>query len=643
MILQTNTKTLEDLCSQTLETASQAIHDAVTTHQVTASQHFMTASVRTDSNADLEDYTYDGVLENQLLSISLLICLGKRDCVERIIRKLDQFTHIRFHSLTKEEGWIRIEEYVQYQDDLWDDVTTTPHHEGTTNVQGKGTMAPNGLSEASLRTSSPTSCSKRTINKSKTSKPEAPTFAITTRSGISTQDPPFPALPRPETDNLIEKERSEDAEPSITQEPAPRPSILYQPSKTSNLPFPSRLKKQKNDDEDERLLSIFKQIYINLPFLEAMIHMPKGAKVLKDLLSHKEKLKKTASSVKLSEECSDIIQRSLPQKEGDTGSFILPCLIGPLAVKNALADLGASINLIPHSLFRRLGIFELKSTKISIHLADRSIKYPIGVCENLLVKVGKFIFPVNFIILEMEKDELVPIILGRPFLATARAAFDVHEGKLSLRVESETITFNIRKTMKSKYSRDDYLYCADHTAKTESVEPLEWRALENRLRPSNVEPPKLELKDIPEYRETKNRQTFQAHTLRQQNNKRSTRNYTTTEKELLAVVFAFDKFPQYLVLSKTIVFTDHSTLRYLFTKQDVKPCLIRWILLLQEFNIEFRDKKGAENLAADHRSRLENPDLGKLTRAEIRDLFPEERLMEISDENNEPWYADYAN
>ncbi|GKE46089.1 DNA-directed DNA polymerase, partial [Tanacetum coccineum] len=196
-----------------------------------------------------------------------------------------------------------------------------------------------------------------------------------------------------------------------------------------------------------------------------MIHMPKGAKVLKDLLSHKEKLKKAASSVKLSEECSAIIQRSLPQKEGDPGSFTLPCLIGPLVVKNALTDLGTSINLMPNSLFRRLGISKLKPTKMSIQLVDRSIKYPIRVCENLLVKVSKFIFPVDFVVLEMDKDELVPIILGRPFLATKRAVIDVHEGKLSLRVRSETITFNIRKSMKSKHSRNDYLYCADHTTK----------------------------------------------------------------------------------------------------------------------------------------------------------------------------------
>ncbi|GJV73023.1 reverse transcriptase domain-containing protein [Tanacetum coccineum] len=169
--------------------------------------------------------------------------------------------------------------------------------------------------------------------------------------------------------------------------------------------------------------------------------MPKGANVLKDLLSHKEKLEKAASSVKLSEQCFAIIQRSLPQKEGDPGSFTLPCLIGPLAVKNALADLGASINPMPHSLFRRLGISKLKPTRMSIQLADRSIKYPIGVCKNLLVKVSKFIFPDDFVVLEMDKDELVPTILGRPFLATAMAVIDVHEGKLSLR-EAQDVQVN---------------------------------------------------------------------------------------------------------------------------------------------------------------------------------------------------------
>ncbi|GJX58083.1 reverse transcriptase domain-containing protein [Tanacetum coccineum] len=121
--------------------------------------------------------------------------------------------------------------------------------------------------------------------------------------------------------------------------------------------------------------------------------------------------------------------------------------------------------------------------------------------------------------------------------------------------------------------------------------------------------------------------------------------YTTTEKELLAVVFSLDKFLPYLILSKTIVYTDHSTLKYLFSKHDAKPRLIRWVLLLQGFNIEIKDKKGAKNLAVDHLSRLENPNMGELAEDEIADKFPDEHLMilkaKINDE--EPWYADYVN
>ncbi|GJY34141.1 reverse transcriptase domain-containing protein [Tanacetum coccineum] len=121
--------------------------------------------------------------------------------------------------------------------------------------------------------------------------------------------------------------------------------------------------------------------------------------------------------------------------------------------------------------------------------------------------------------------------------------------------------------------------------------------------------------------------------------------YTTTEKELLAVVFSFDKFRQHLILSKTVVYTDHSSLKYLFSKEDTKQRLIMWVLLLQGFDIEIKDKKGAENLAADHLSRLENPDLGTFTEEEITDEFLDEHLMILKAElnSNEPWYADYVN
>ncbi|GJW08739.1 reverse transcriptase domain-containing protein [Tanacetum coccineum] len=121
--------------------------------------------------------------------------------------------------------------------------------------------------------------------------------------------------------------------------------------------------------------------------------------------------------------------------------------------------------------------------------------------------------------------------------------------------------------------------------------------------------------------------------------------YTTTEKELLAVVYAFEKFRPYLVLSKSIVYTDHSALKYLLAKQDAKPRLLRWILLLQEFDVVIRDKKVAENLAADHLSRLENPHQSELEKKEIMETFPLETLgiVTFRGDDNSLWFADFAN
>nr|GFC34080.1 reverse transcriptase domain-containing protein [Tanacetum cinerariifolium] len=121
--------------------------------------------------------------------------------------------------------------------------------------------------------------------------------------------------------------------------------------------------------------------------------------------------------------------------------------------------------------------------------------------------------------------------------------------------------------------------------------------------------------------------------------------YTTKEKELPAVVYAFKKFRSYLVLPKSIVYTDHPTLKYLFNKQDAKPRLLRWVLLLQEFDITIRDKKGAENLATDHLSRLENPHQSVLDKKEINEMFPLETLNMVSfrDDSSTPWFAHFAN
>ena len=126
--------------------------------------------------------------------------------------------------------------------------------------------------------------------------------------------------------------------------------------------------------------------------------------------------------------------KKVPPKLQDLGSFTIPFSIGNQVSSKAQCDLGASINLMPLSMFKRLRLGEPKSTIISLQLADRSYQHPQGIIENVLVKVGKFIFPAYFVILDMAEDDKVPIILGRPFLAMRKAQINVQEGELKLRV-----------------------------------------------------------------------------------------------------------------------------------------------------------------------------------------------------------------
>jgi len=135
----------------------------------------------------------------------------------------------------------------------------------------------------------------------------------------------------------------------------------------------------------------------------------------------------------MNKECSALIQLELPTKRRDPGSFHIPCAIGKTMFDRALCDLGASINLLPLSLVKRLQINEIMPTDVIIRLADKTQKQAIGVVENVLLKVGKYFLPTDFIILDMEDSHTHPIILGRPFLATARALIDVEKGELILR------------------------------------------------------------------------------------------------------------------------------------------------------------------------------------------------------------------
>ncbi|XP_052734103.1 uncharacterized protein LOC128196651 [Vigna angularis] len=180
---------------------------------------------------------------------------------------------------------------------------------------------------------------------------------------------------------------------------------------------------------------------INIPFVEAMEQMPTYAKFMKELLTKKRRF--SDETVELEAGCSAIIQKSLPQKSKDPGSFTIPVTIGTLAVGKALLDLGASINLMPLSMLRRIGDLEVRPTRMTLQLVDRSLKYPYGVAEDVLVKVDKFMFPVDFVVMDIEEDVEVPLILGRPFMKTAKVIIDVDDGKLKVRVQDDEVNFNV--------------------------------------------------------------------------------------------------------------------------------------------------------------------------------------------------------
>ncbi|XP_073138371.1 uncharacterized protein [Henckelia pumila] len=180
---------------------------------------------------------------------------------------------------------------------------------------------------------------------------------------------------------------------------------------------------------------------------DALSQMPNYAKFLKDLLKNKKKLN-DLTQVTLNEGCLAMMQNCLPSKSQDPGSFSIPCQIGNFSFDNVLCDLGSSINLMSYSLAQKLGIGNIKSANISLKFADRSIKYPRGIVENVLVKIDKFIYPVDFVVLDMDEDYEVPIILGHHFLAISRALIDVEKGELVLRMNDEQVVFSMLQSVR---------------------------------------------------------------------------------------------------------------------------------------------------------------------------------------------------
>ena len=211
-------------------------------------------------------------------------------------------------------------------------------------------------------------------------------------------------------------------------------------------PFPQSLRGKKKAFKQEGILEVLRQVKVNIPLLDMIKQVPTYAKFLKDLCTVKKGLGINKKAF-LTEQVSSIIQNRTLLKYKDPGSPTITVNIGGTCIDKALLDLGASVNLLPYSMNKQLGLGELKPTNITLSLADRSVKIPKRIVEDVLVKVDNFYYPIDFVVLDTEpmaeSTHQVPIILGRPFLATANAIINCRNGVMQLTFGNMTLELNI--------------------------------------------------------------------------------------------------------------------------------------------------------------------------------------------------------
>ncbi|RDX84279.1 hypothetical protein CR513_34690, partial [Mucuna pruriens] len=252
---------------------------------------------------------------------------------------------------------------------------------------------------------------------------------------------PYETIPNPRGNASVVTLRSgkELPQPILLQLPR---SAISRLEKTTPIPFPSWTISARRPKSDEELLKMFRKVEINIPLLDAIKQVPKYAKFLKELCEHKRKKMKgnteiggMVSAITRNEELIVSAPQALPKKCKDPGIFSVPCTIGEGTFANAMLDLGASINVMPTSIYQALNFGDLEPTRMTIQLANRSIVQPLGVLEDVLVQVNELIFLADFYVLDMEDEtsrKESTLILGRPFLMTTRTKIDVHSGTLSM-------------------------------------------------------------------------------------------------------------------------------------------------------------------------------------------------------------------
>nr|GEV75873.1 reverse transcriptase domain-containing protein [Tanacetum cinerariifolium] len=305
---------------------------------------------------------------------------------------------------------------------------------------------------------------------------------ITTRSGTVYKGPTIPTTPSSphevgerETEVIKDtvlptnNESTKDVQPLVVQietpiphsepvvapvaEPVVAPVSASKPNQKPSIPYPSRLPDQKlrdkANDQREKFFQIFQDLNFNISFADALILMPTFGSTIKILLTNKDKLFELAKTP-LNEHCSAVLLKKLPKKLGDPGKFLIPCDFLRMDECLALVDLGATINLMPLSMWNNLFLPELTPTLMTLELEDRSISRTISVAEDVFVKVGKFYFPADFVVVDFDANPRVPLILRRSFLKIGRALINVYAGELTLRVNNEAVTLNLDQT--SRYS-----------------------------------------------------------------------------------------------------------------------------------------------------------------------------------------------
>ncbi|XP_075076459.1 uncharacterized protein LOC142163104 [Nicotiana tabacum] len=412
-------------------------------------------------------------------------------------------------------------------------------------------------------------------------------------------------------------------------------------------PFPYRLAKYQKDEQYKKFLEMLKQIQVNIPLIDVLKEMPGYAKIMKELMSHKFDFQDLAT-VTLTQTCSVAVTRPIAENLPDPGSFTIPYTIGNYAFAKALCDLGAIINLMPLAVYKRLGIGRARLTSMLLQLVDRTVKRPSRILDDVLVQVGKFVFPADFVILDCQVDKEIPIILGRPFLTTKRALIGCETGELKIILNNEEITFNVQKSIRrpSEFANYSLIDVVDVILEEED----ETLNIKDPIAACHTNLDEANREDLAEWvlaLEGQGRTTFAG--------TNGVQDCNWLDHCIMGISPAF-------CMHKILLEDRHKPSRehqrrmspnmkdvvkkevikwYLIEKKESKSRLIRCVLLLQEFDLEIRDRNETENQVANHLSRMEGAKK-KVEVEEILKTFPDEQLLATSFEEAS-WYTDIAN